>query len=68
MCMRRSDGTLPDIKARASGDSLDIRLPGSWLSEHYLRSTELQHEAELQTSMGWPTVICDDQQGSVPAL
>ena len=68
MCMRRSDGTLPDIKARASGDSLDIRLPGSWLSEHYLRSTELQHEAELQTSMGWPTVICDDQQGAVPAL
>ncbi len=57
LCMRRTEGSVPRFVIKANEEQLILQLPVGWLSEHYLRASELQQEAERQSAMGWPTLI-----------
>ena len=57
LCMRRTEGSVPRFQMEAHEDQLLLLLPEGWMNEHYLRASELQLEAERQSSMGWRTEI-----------
>lgn len=57
LCMRRTEGSVPRFSIEATEDHMTLLLPSGWMQEHYLRASELQLEAERQTSMGWSTDI-----------
>ena len=57
LCMRRTEGTVPDFRLEAQEEALTIWLPQGWPQVHYLRASELQDEAKRQTLMGWPTRV-----------
>lgn len=59
LCMRRTEGTVPDFRLEEREGSLVIWLPQGWQQVHYLRASELQFEAKRQTEMGWPTLVCE---------
>ena len=59
LCMRRTEGTVPDFRLEAQADGLTIWLPQGWQQVHYLRASELQDEAKRQTLMGWPTRVLE---------
>lgn len=60
LCMRRTEGTVPEFRFEADEDNLTIWLPQGWQQGHYLRASELQEEAKRQTLMGWPTRIVEE--------
>ncbi|MBO1520169.1 guanosine-5'-triphosphate,3'-diphosphate diphosphatase [Oceanisphaera pacifica] len=59
LCLRRTQGTVPDFKISAQGQQLTLTLPAHWRQTHHLRASELQQEAQRQTEMGWPLVIAE---------
>ena len=59
LCMRRTEGTVPDFRLEAQEEALTIWLPKGWQQVHYLRASELQDEAKRQTLMGWPTRVLE---------
>jgi exopolyphosphatase/guanosine-5'-triphosphate,3'-diphosphate pyrophosphatase len=62
LCMRRTQGTVPEFQLQANGDSLLLTLPTGWLDVHYLRASELRLEIERQQKMGWPISIAESDQ------
>jgi exopolyphosphatase/guanosine-5'-triphosphate,3'-diphosphate pyrophosphatase len=63
LCMRRTEGTVPEFRFEADEDQLTIWLPQGWPQVHYLRASELQDEAKRQTLMGWPTRVVEEPDG-----
>lgn len=64
LCMRRTEGTVPEFRFEADEDQLTIWLPQGWPQVHYLRASELQDEAKRQTLMGWPTRVVEEPDGA----
>jgi len=59
LCMRRTQGTVPQFMLQADEDALTLTLPRGWLDEHYLRASELRLEVERQQKMGWSTRLLE---------
>jgi len=49
----RSPTALPPIELRATARSLEMELPGRWLKDHPLTSTDLQQETDYLRSAGF---------------
>ncbi len=62
MCIRRTEGAVPNFELHLVDGSLKIMLPKGWISSHYLRGSELLRETKIQTQMGWTTIADDGQQ------
>ncbi|MGL5707746.1 MAG: guanosine-5'-triphosphate,3'-diphosphate pyrophosphatase, partial [Aeromonas sp.] len=59
LCMRRTQGTVPNFTLEADEDALTLTLPKGWLDEHYLRASELRFEVDRQQKLGWPTRLLE---------
>lgn len=62
LCIRRTEGTVPNFEFRLEKGVLKILLPKGWLASHYLRGSELLTEVRMQTQTGWPTVAEERQE------
>jgi len=49
----RSEAPLPDIKARAGENALELMFPDGWLAQHPLTLTDLESEKEMLQAAGW---------------
>jgi exopolyphosphatase/guanosine-5'-triphosphate,3'-diphosphate pyrophosphatase len=45
----RNNDELPDIRLKASGSTLQLRLPGEWLNQHPLTRLDLEQETGFLT-------------------
>ena len=61
LCHRRDHHHQPPFTLAASGDTLTLTLPASWLSANPLTKAELQQEATRQSDMGWPMVLNESE-------
>ncbi len=48
----RSEKQIPDVRAKAKGDGLVLRIPSPWFDEHPLTETDLQTEAGYLKAIG----------------
>ncbi|RLM21554.1 guanosine-5'-triphosphate,3'-diphosphate pyrophosphatase [Brenneria alni] len=54
---RRRDDTLPAVRLRANGDSLNVILPVGWMAQHPLRAETLEQESRWQSYVHWPLTL-----------
>ncbi|WMC12400.1 guanosine-5'-triphosphate,3'-diphosphate diphosphatase [Oceanimonas pelagia] len=59
LCLRRTQGTVPEFRLAQQGTRLTLTLPAGWCSGHHLRASELHAEARRQNELGWPLEIME---------